>query len=71
MKLQLFKMNEAYPNLSNLHHISDQLSGQSLIEKPIKIIFMCLHTFITPVKFSLHLIYHRKFYNLITIIFPK
>jgi len=49
-------MIEAYPNRSNLLHLSDQLSGQSLTEKPNQSYFMCSHTYILSIKFSLHLI---------------
>lgn len=49
-------MIEAYPNLSNILHLSDQLSMQSLTEKLNQNYFMCSHIYILPIKFSLHLI---------------
>lgn len=40
-------MIEAYPNLSSLLHFSEQLSGQSLTEKPNQNYLMCSHIYST------------------------
>lgn len=40
-------MIEAYPNLSKLLHLSDQLSGQSLTEKPNQNYLMFSHIYST------------------------